>query len=103
MEMISMVMTVLEANVAPEKAAILEEAYRQGIEKLDAGIAQTFLIRGSREPDLWRIVTVWQSRGALDEMRRSGETPRGVIMFRAAGAEPALTVFEVIDQAVASA
>jgi len=98
-----MVMTILEANVAPEKAAILEEAYSRGIEKLDAGIAQTFLIHGSREPDLWRIVTVWESRAALDEMRRSGETPRGVIMFHAAGAEPALTVFDVVAQAVASA
>jgi hypothetical protein len=98
-----MVTTILEANVAPEKAVILEEAYRQGIERLDPGIAQTFLIRGSRDPDLWRIVTVWQSRGALDDMRRSGETPRGVLMFRAAGAEPVLSVFDVVAQAVASA
>jgi hypothetical protein len=31
-------------------------------------------------------------------MRASGETPRGVAMFREAGAEPALSLFDVADQ-----
>ncbi len=97
-----MVITILEAQVAPEKVALLEKAYKQGIENLDAGIAQTFLLRGSKDANRWQILTVWQSREALDAMRRSGETPRGVLMFRAAGAEPTLSVFEVMAHAVAS-
>ncbi len=98
-----MVITILEAQVAPEKAALLEGAFKQGIENLDAGIAQTFLLRSSKDGSQWRIVTVWQSREALDAMRRSGETPRGVLMFRAAEAEPTLTVFEVMAHGVAAA
>ena len=98
-----MVITVLEAHVAPEKVGLLEEAYRQGIEQLDAGIEQTFLLRAAKETSAWQIVTVWQSRAALDEMRRTSSTPRGVVMFQAADAEPVLTVFEVIAHAVASA
>jgi heme-degrading monooxygenase HmoA len=98
-----MVVTILEARVAPDKAAILEAAYKQGIEQLDAGITQTFLLRGSNDPSVWRIVTVWQSRDALEAMRRSGETPRGVLMFRAADAEPMLSVFDVVAHAVAPA
>ena len=31
-------------------------------------------------------------------MRASGQTPRGVAMFRAAGAEPTFALFEIADQ-----
>ncbi len=43
-------------------------------------------------------MTVWQSRQALDEMRQSNETPRGVLIFRAVQAEPVLSVFDVAAQ-----
>ncbi len=98
-----MVTTILEARVAPEKADMLEEAYRQGVQHLDAGIVQTFLLHSSKEPDLWQIVTVWESRAALDEMRQTASVPRGVLMFRAAGAEPMLAVFDVVAHAAISA
>ncbi len=97
-----MVITILEAQIAPEKAALLAEAYTQGLKNLDAGIAQNYLLRSSKDASAWRIVTVWQSREALDAMRRSGEIPRGVLMFRAAAAEPTLSVFDVIAHGVAS-
>ncbi|GIW09422.1 MAG: hypothetical protein KatS3mg061_0479 [Dehalococcoidia bacterium] len=47
-----MVITLLEAHVAPDKAAQLEAAYRQGIEHLDPGIVQTFLLCGVADPAL---------------------------------------------------
>ncbi len=96
-----MVITILEASVAPDKADRLKEAYQQGIERLDAGIAQTFLLRGSADSARWQIITVWESRAALDEMRRSGVMPRGVLMFHAADAEPVLSVFDVVAHAAA--
>ena len=85
--MSSMVMTVLEAHVAPEKGAALEGAFNQAIKELEPGIVQTFLLHGSADPTLWRIATLWRSRQALSEMRASGVTPRGVLIFREAGAE----------------
>ncbi|MBI5031959.1 MAG: antibiotic biosynthesis monooxygenase [Chloroflexi bacterium] len=97
-----MVITVLEAQVASEKATILEASYKQAIEHLDPGITQTFLLRSSKESSLWQIVTVWESREALDVMRQSGETPRGVLIFRAVEAEPTLSVFGVVALAQAS-
>lgn len=96
-----MVITVLEARVSAEKAALLQETFQSAVGRLDAGIVQTFLLHGLRDADLWQIVTVWESRAALDAMRQSGETPRGVLIFRAAGAEPALTLFEVACHAAA--
>ena len=98
-----MVMTILEAQVALEKAALLEETYKQAIERLDPGISQTLLLRSSKDSSLWRIVTVWKSREALDAVRRTGDTPRGVLIFRAAEAEPILSVFDVVAHGVASA
>jgi hypothetical protein len=38
---------------------------------------------------------LWTSREALMAMRQQGGTPAGVLMFRAAGAEPSLSVYEV--------
>ncbi len=96
-----MVITVLEAHVAAEKAAVLQETYRSSVDRLDAGIVETFLLHSAKDAELWQIVTVWESRAALDAMRQSGETPRGVLIFRAAGAEPALAVYEVASHAAA--
>jgi len=97
-----MVITILQAQVAPDQWKTLERVYQQAITELDRGIEQTFLLHGFADATLWQIVTVWQSREALDEMRRSGETPRGVLMFRAAGAEPVLSVFDVAAHASVS-
>jgi heme-degrading monooxygenase HmoA len=91
-----MVITVLEAQVAPDKAAGLETTFNQAVEHLDAGLLQTFLLRSSKEPGTWQIVSLWESREALDAMRQSGETPRGVLIFRSAEAEPRLSVYEVV-------
>ncbi|MDE3057643.1 MAG: hypothetical protein KGJ59_06780 [Bacteroidota bacterium] len=97
-----MVMTILEARVATDKSILLEEAYNQGIKRLDVGIMQTFLSRNSKDPGLWQIVTVWQNRDVLEAMRQSGNIPRGVQMFRAADAEPVLSVFDVVNNAIVS-
>ncbi len=94
-----MVMTVLEAQVAEDKWAALEEVYAKETQgALEPGLVQTFLLHGTRDRSRWRIATLWSNREALDAMRQSGETPRGVLMFRAAGAEPTLTIFEVANE-----
>lgn len=80
---------------------MLQETFEQAVAHLDPGIVQTFLLRGSQDAERWQIVTLWESRAALDAMRQSGETPRGVLIFRAAGAEPLLAVFEVAGHAAA--
>ncbi len=95
----AMVMTVLEAHVAPERWGDLEAAYREGIKALEPGLVQTFLVRGAADPTLCRILTLWESRAALDAMRATGETPKGVLFFRAAGAEPTLSIFGVAQHA----
>ena len=93
-----MVMTILEAHVESDQWPTLEREFQTAVHQLDAGIVQTFLLHGFADSTLWQIATLWESREALNAMRQSGQTPRGVLMFRAAQAEPMLSIFEVTAQ-----
>jgi len=90
-----MVMTILEAQVLPQNVTLLKSAYAAAIQQLEAGMVETFLASDAKNPALWRILTVWKDRQALDAMRSSGQTPRGVLIFREAAAEPSLSVLDV--------
>jgi hypothetical protein len=91
-----MVLTVLEAVVAADRGHDLRLAFEKAIKgQLPPGLVRTNLLCAANDPTVWRIETLWASLAALDAMRGKG-TPEGVLMFRAAGAEPALTVFDVV-------
>ncbi len=90
-----MVVTVLQARVSPDRWKDLEREFSKAVERLDPGIEESFLLHGFASPESWQILTVWKSREIVDKMRSSEMTPRGVEIFRAAGAEPMLSVFDV--------
>ena len=93
-----MVVTMLKAEVAEERARESVDSFRAGVSPLPPAIREAFLLHESGG-DQWRIVTVWESKEALGGYRASVETPGGVLMFRSAEAEPTLTVFEVAAHA----
>jgi quinol monooxygenase YgiN len=97
------IITVLEATLAPGREKDLERAYTEAITsgRPPAGLVHTELIRDVNDPSHWRIQTWWSSREALQAMRATG-TPAGILIFRAAGAEPAVSMFEVVDRFVPS-
>ena len=97
-----MVVTILQAEVDPARAPDLVAAYRAGVGELEPGIVETYLLPDARDETQWRIVTVWASLETLDAMRASGQTPRGVQFFAAAGAQAALTVLGVVEHASAA-
>lgn len=90
-----MVLTILEAIVAPERTADLQAAFRSAKDEIPAGLIRSHLVTAAGDPQRWRIETLWASREALAVMRQAG-TPAGVRMFRAAGAEASLTVYDVV-------
>jgi len=94
-----MVTTVLEATVAQEKWSLLEETYRGEATQLPPQMVSTSLLQGTKDRTIWQIVSVWKSREALEEMRSSEEIPAGIRMFRMTGAEPSLTVYDVLVSA----
>ena len=92
-----MVLTILEANVPPGQETVLQAAYEAAATgKLPAGLVRSELLRDPRDVTRWRIQTWWTSFAALEAMRGTG-TPAGVLMFRAAGVDPVVSVFEVIS------
>lgn len=87
-----MVVTMLDASVAEDRVPDLLDAYGTASGDLPPFIVETFLLRSGNS---WRIATVWTSREDLEAYRASVETPAGILAFRAAGAEPDLTIFDV--------
>ncbi len=90
-----MVITILEAHVDEKKWSDFQADFKQRTAELPPQMVRTYLLQDVKDQTLWQIVSVWKSREALDEMRNSGETPTGVLMFRSAGAEPRLSIFNV--------
>ena len=93
------IITILEATVSESKWDTLRKAYLAvKVKQLAVMPLQSFLLQMKEDPKLWRIITVWQSMEVLQKMRSSGETPAGVLMFREAGAEPTLSIFEAKEE-----
>ena len=92
------IVTVLEAHVPAERQADLEAAYRAAVDDgPPPGLLRSALMQGTSDRTLWRIETLWESHEVLEAMRGHG-TPRGILIFRAAGAEPTITVLEAVAE-----
>jgi hypothetical protein len=91
-----MLLTVLEALVADDRADDLQAAFaRATADTRPEGLLRSELLQSVTEPGRWCLQTLWSSREALERMRARG-TPAGLLMFRAAGAEPVLSIFSVV-------
>ncbi len=90
-----MVLTILEAHVAPEQWETLKQAYQQAGARLPPQQVENFLTQSVEDPTRWQLCAMWKSREALEEYRQSVQTTGGVLIFRAAGAEPTLMLFDV--------
>jgi heme-degrading monooxygenase HmoA len=100
-----MVVTMLEARVAPDRVEELHRRFEVDTLPLDPGIHETYLILDeatseATDGSLVRIVTVWSSRQALEEMRdaarASGAKPKGVEVLEAVGARPRVSILNVL-------
>ena len=90
---------MLEAEVDEKKWDTLQKAYRAIKEQRPQPMPlQSFLLQMKGNPTCWQIITVWESMEVLQQMRSSGKTPAGVLIFRKAGAEPALSMFEAEEE-----
>ncbi len=88
-----MVITQVEAECDADRTQDLLDAWRRVAGgPLPPGLERSYLMHSGTT---WRIATFWESRGALEEMRRTTETPGALAVFAAAGAEPTVTIFEV--------
>ena len=89
---------VLEARVALENWKVLVQGYRDRIAQgFPTELIEIFLTQAVAEPELWRIVSIWSSREALDAPRKCVQPLSGLAMFRAAGSEPSVSIFDVVS------
>ena len=89
---------ILEAHVSQENWEALQKAYRELGKESKMRPTQSFLIQNKETPTFWRIISIWEDMEFLQKVRQSGETPAGILMFRSAGAEPKLEVFEAKEE-----
>lgn len=100
-----MMITIMEAHVAKENWPLLEQAYQRSVQQMPPGLEQSFLVHGIEEEDLWQIITVWSGMPSLQQIQQAketGVTPRGVLIFREAHAEPTHSVYEVAQHRVSA-
>jgi len=97
-----MVMTIIEGRVAEENWPVLEQAYQRSAQQRPPGMEQSFLVHSWEDPEVWQIITIWNNGEMLrqmgSQMGGSGQTPRGILMFREAKSEPSHGVFEIVQQ-----
>jgi hypothetical protein len=94
------ILTVVSGTVEPDREDDLTAAYRRVLAGvIPDGLLASALLRG--DGHRWQISTLWRDRAALDAMlaamRVSVDVPSAPQVFRAVGADPTLTVFEVTD------
>lgn len=95
--MASKVMTVLEAHVAEERWADLEQVFASRAGQRPAPLETSYLVQSADDPTIWRLVGVWRSREELEQYRQSVGVVGGVQMLRSVGAEPSLSLYEIKD------
>lgn len=94
-----MVITQVDGHVPPDRWQELRDTYREMTQVNEPQMVRTYLLQDTEDRTFWRIATVWKSMEALDEYRRSVETPGAFLLFQGVGAEPSRTIFEVAEYA----
>jgi quinol monooxygenase YgiN len=88
------VVTMVQGRVEPEQEQQFRDAFpADSVDDLPDFLLGTMLVHESGS-DRWAVVTLWRDRAALDEYRRSVDTPGAVAAFRAVGVEPEVTIWD---------
>ncbi|HEV2235882.1 MAG TPA: hypothetical protein VGR57_04390 [Ktedonobacterales bacterium] len=88
-------MTVVEGHVAQKRWAEFEAIFAR--EPRPAAVREDYPLQSASDPTLWQLISVWAGREELRAYIQSVPVPGGPTMFRAVGAEPALSQFDVKD------
>ena len=90
-----MVITIVEANVPREKWQDLEQAYKEKTKHAPPKLRETFLIHDRDYPEVWRVISIWRSIEAYEEVVNLAIYDTCMVIFRAVGAQPTRRIFDV--------
>jgi len=93
-------MVIVETNgrIPPEHLENFEASYAYLKQKpIPTGILRSTLYSSNRKHRAYHIVTVWKSREAYQRYISKIKTLEAVRIFRSVGVEPAIKLFDVVD------
>ncbi len=93
-----MYLTILSGRVAPVNQTSLEKAYEQAVKHPAPGLLQSFLVHNCEDPNLWQIISVWQSQDAFRQAEKAGTAHTCVQLFCEAGSIPARATFDIHER-----
>ena len=89
-------MTVVEGEISKARTKDFLSRYASvGAQSKPPGWKRSMLLHDPDEEGLYRISTLWDSREALEQMRKNTKVPFAVQIFRTHGAQPNVRIFEV--------
>jgi heme-degrading monooxygenase HmoA len=89
-------MTVVEGKIPKTRTQDFLSMYASAKDQVKPpGWKRSMLLQDTDKKDLFRISTLWESREALEQMRKNSKVPLAVQIFRIHGAEPSVRIFEV--------
>ena len=89
-----MAAAVFEAELSEEQATDLARLMDEGRLSRPAGVVTALLLY---DGSIGRLVAVWESREVLKAYLAETAVPRGLELMRKVGAEPSLTIVDVLE------
>jgi len=89
-------MTVVEGKIPKSKSQEFVAMYASVRDQpKPPGWRRSMLLHDANDEALYRVSTLWESREALEEMRKNTKVPFAVQIFRTHGDEPNVRIFEI--------
>lgn len=87
------ILTIIEGRVDQNNWALLKQEYDK-VDKnnLPDSLISSYLVQDAQELKIWRIITIWESMDAMNEYRKSVDTPAWILVFKAVNAAPELII-----------
>jgi hypothetical protein len=93
-----MVISMIEATLDDGQGKRFLEEFRKTVsDPAQQLMPDEAFVAKQADGTTWRLIAFWKDRAVFEAMR-AAMTPRGLVMMRAAGVEPTLTLFDVIDR-----
>lgn len=97
------VLTFVKGEVQSPKIGEFEAGYAAlKKEPRPPGLEQSYLLKNTEKPETYTIVSIWESREALEKMRSSGREPAAPALFKKFGATPQLEIHEAVNTIINS-
>jgi len=90
-----MIVEILEGRVTSERWDIFLEAYRKKLKTIPTQLVQNFLIQDINDDTLWRIISIWRDKQALDEALSKKIINTCAAIYEEVGVEPTYRIYAI--------